>query len=191
MLRSRAANVLLLSIVFATSWLVSEYLIGSTMVVRGISMHPYLFSGDRIWTADCSDENCTISRGSVVIIRRLVDSAGSVVKRVVALSGDTIVVAEGRYFVNRELVYSSDVSLHHDALSPSWHWRYVAGDTSNYAPDGNNWGPIIIPAGEVFVLGDNLPASGDSRKSGPVPSAYIESKVIGILPVGRILSLLH
>lgn len=39
-------------------------------------------------------------------------------------------------------------------------------------------GSYIVPAGEVYVLGDNLPESEDSRKFGPVSVSKIIGKVV-------------
>ena len=42
-----------------------------------------------------------------------------------------------------------------------------------------------VPQGAVFVLGDNMRASMDSRSLGPVPAAEIVGKVVLMLPAGR------
>lgn len=50
-----------------------------------------------------------------------------------------------------------------------------------YSPVGSASGikqPYTVPAGEVFVLGDNLEGSEDSRIFGPVPISQIAAKVV-------------
>lgn len=40
-----------------------------------------------------------------------------------------------------------------------------------------------IPEGHCWIVGDNLPASRDSRQFGPLPLALVQGKIIGkILP---------
>ena len=46
---------------------------------------------------------------------------------------------------------------------------------------------IRIPAGEVYVMGDNRPDSCDSRYWGPIPESTIVGKVdMRIWPLSRI-----
>ena len=47
---------------------------------------------------------------------------------------------------------------------------------------------LTVPEGAVFVLGDNIQASIDSRSFGPVPAGEIVGKVVLMLPVGRWLA---
>jgi signal peptidase I len=44
------------------------------------------------------------------------------------------------------------------------------------------WGEFRVPEGSVFVLGDNLPHSEDSRQLGPVPLRDIIGKVVVLRP---------
>ncbi len=59
---------------------------------------------------------------------------------------------------------------------------YMAGETVDwkYLPDNVPManGKFVVPEGTVFVLGDNLPESEDSRKLGPIPLDQLLGKVV-------------
>jgi signal peptidase I len=81
-------------------------------------------------------------------------SARDFVKRVVGLPGDEILIEQGVVSVN-------GVPLEEP---------YVVFD------DPSDYGPVVVPEGTLFFLGDNRPNSSDSRRSlGFVP----QDKVVG------------
>jgi signal peptidase I len=81
------------------------------------------------------------------------------IKRVIAMSGDTWEIRDGRLFVNGERVREP-------YLSPEL--------------DTRSFGPMTVPDGMLFVLGDNRLHSGDSRFPPPGGLGYVpEDKVIG------------
>ncbi len=86
------------------------------------------------------------------------------IKRCVAVAGDTLLLLGGRVFVNgRELFFPAS-SGPHDALSGT--------------PSPSAFGPAVIPEGHCFVLGDNLEQSADSRMFGPVPTHAIVGRAV-------------
>jgi signal peptidase I len=87
-------------------------------------------------------------------------SARDFVKRVIGLPGDEIVIEDGQVFVNGE-------ALEED---------YVVFD------DHSDYGPITVPEGSLFFLGDNRPNSSDSRRSlGMVPEAHVVGRAVVII----------
>jgi signal peptidase I len=88
-------------------------------------------------------------------------------KRIIALGGETIEIRNGEVSVNGTLLNEPYV-IH-----------------SGYAPPGmNNFGPLRVPAGKIFVMGDNRDVSLDSRSPevGPVDVAHLRGLVIYTLP---------
>jgi signal peptidase I len=89
----------------------------------------------------------------------------TIVKRVVAIGGDTIGIDDGRLVRNGEMVFDAHV------------------DNDNM--DGYFHGPVVVPAGEVFLLGDNRDTSLDSRSFGTVLVDDVQGRVIGhAWPIG-------
>ncbi|GMW00290.1 MAG: hypothetical protein AMXMBFR84_14280 [Candidatus Hydrogenedentota bacterium] len=125
------------------------------------SMQPTLEPKDRLVTLRSSQYR----RGDVVVARDPLDQDSFVVKRIVAVAGDTVSVSKGRLHVNGRLVPEP-------YLIASMYYVF---------------GPITIRQGEVFLLGDNRNASEDGHiwQQG-VPIADIMGKVTHIYyPFGR------
>jgi len=86
------------------------------------------------------------------------------IKRCVALAGDTLLLLGGRVFVNgRELFFPASAGPH-DPPSGTTH--------------PSAFGPVVIPEGHCFVLGDNPDQSADSRVFGPVPTHAIVGRAV-------------
>ena len=100
-------------------------------------------------------------RGDVVIFRFPEDRSQDFVKRLIGLPGDTILVRDKQVYVNGE-PYNNPHERHTDARTlPA-----VAGPRDNF-------GPVLVPAGSYFMMGDNRDESYDSRYWGFVPAADI------------------
>ena len=137
------------------------------------AMEPTLLAGDHILAKRIGK---TPSRGDVVIYR---SKGFSVVKRVVALGGDTVAMREGTLFVNRASVperYARQPS-EPDLVAPEFSWQRQflpkGLDSSRYQPTLSTWGPLVVPPRQYFILGDNRGESADSRYYGFVPSDSI------------------
>ena len=108
------------------------------------------------------------------------DPTPTLVKRLVALAGDTVAMRGGALYVNGHIEQVGRPHLPHvtaDGPSPLLFWM---GPHEISTPDlgdaprvltRDNWGPLVVPANTGFVLGDNREHSKDSRFLGPVPFA--------------------
>jgi signal peptidase I len=79
------------------------------------------------------------------------------IKRVIGRPGDTIAARGGRVYINGELL------------------------NEPYLPKGtvtSSFGPVTVPPGHVWVMGDNRPDSEDSRVFGAVPTATIVGRAV-------------
>ncbi|MCC6245575.1 MAG: signal peptidase I [Gemmatimonadaceae bacterium] len=107
------------------------------------------------------------------------------VKRIVGVAGDTLAMRDGRLFVNgvaesRDSVLNTMVR--DDYVHPifAWQQQIAVAQTSIGAPVAtpsvHNWGPLVVPSGHFFMLGDNRDNSVDSRFYGPVPRANVRGR---------------
>lgn len=96
----------------------------------------------------------TPQTGEIVAFRSPEDANDIYLKRVIAIAGDTVEIRRGTLFVNSVPV-------------PERYARILANRRSSWQ---ENILPERVPAGEIFVLGDNRDNSEDSRYFGPVPA---------------------
>ncbi|SVB75286.1 uncharacterized protein METZ01_LOCUS228140 [marine metagenome] len=131
-------------------------------------------------------------RGDVVVFQPPHDPLRNYVKRVIAEPGDIIEMRDGTVFVNGEsfvedylnnsLVSTQNVDVRHSDMD--WQVGYWVNSDSmairdrqdRYRPSRDNWGPLRVPMGEFFVLGDNRNDSEDSRYWGFVVRSSIQGK---------------
>ena len=89
---------------------------------------------------------------------------GNLVKRVIALPGQTIYSSGNSIYVNGRLL-AEPYLPHDDPLGPP-------------VPDASSQHPYRVPPGEFYMLGDNRADSCDSRYWGPVMGSSIVGKVV-------------
>jgi len=153
----------------AIALLVEAFLI-QAFWIPSESMEPTLHVGDRVLVNKLSYRLHDVNRGDVVVFERPpVASTGEdgeikdLIKRVVAVEGDTIEGRDGRVYVNGELLDES----------------YLEPDTPTTGLDAATLGED-----EVFVMGDNRTNSEDSRVFGPIDEDDIVGRAfIRVLPI--------
>jgi len=145
-----------LSIGVAVGLLLRFWVVYPLRVVSN-SMSPTLEIGDMLVVRELGLEEI-IQRGDMVVYRFPPATDGRAVKRVVALPGDTVTVEAAGYEAGG-----------------------IAASSS--APDAATQTTTVLPAGSVFILGDNVTASVDSRMHGPLPRSEIVGRVIWTIRV--------
>lgn len=158
--------VLVAILVFALAALLTLFGVVFTVVtVDGGSMRPALEHSDRLLLTRGYESP---RRGDVIAFRvREPDGRSTaLIKRVVALPGDTVEIIGDSAWVNGQL--SADAP------------------TARVGTGGVRYAPLVVPEGTVYVLGDNRPVSLDSRFIGSIPEGTVIGKAVAvILPVTR------
>jgi signal peptidase I len=125
------------------------------------SMVPTLEVGDRVLANKFIYRFAEPEPGDIIVFESI-DEKKDLVKRVVGLSGDKIAIKDGRLFVN----------------GVSQREPYVVNKTCvRGLPKTCSYGPVTVPPGHVFVMGDNRLNSEDSRYFGPVPKGNVVGEV--------------
>jgi signal peptidase I len=103
-------------------------------------------------------------RGDVVVFIYPLEPEKDFIKRVIGVPGDTVKIVNKKLYVNGAEAQDSHAVYKEDTLLP--------GDTQKR----DNFGPITVPPGKIFVLGDNRDRSLDSRFWGFVPQEDVKGK---------------
>ena len=107
--------------------------------------------------------------GEIVIFEYPLNPDKIFIKRCVALPGDTVVIRNKILYINNQPAteYSGVKYTDPELLSAIYSNR-------------DNYGPVIIPADNIFVIGDNRDNSMDSRFWGPLPVENIQARPLFI-----------
>lgn len=109
--------------------------------VSGHSMDPTLADGNRYMVLRLgTNPLADVQRGDIVVVDR--PDIGRIVKRVIALPGDTVQIFDNQVYVNGKAL--SEDYINEPMVTP---------DTE----------PVLLEQGQYYVLGDNRNISADSR----------------------------
>lgn len=119
------------------------------------------------------------ARGDVVVFVPPHETGRNYVKRLVGLPGDTLEMRRKTLYVNgrpQDEGYTSHSDPGDIYVSGMfWQCAHTAA-AGTCRPTRDNWGPIIVPAGDYFLLGDNRDDSEDSRYWGFVERGALKGR---------------
>lgn len=142
--------------------------IAQAFYIPSVSMSPTLLIKDRIIVNKFIYSFTEPQRQEIIVFKYPVQPRRKLIKRLIGLAGDKVEIKDG-------LVYLNDQLLEEDYILEK---------------DYRNYGPVVIPEDNYFVLGDNRNNSEDSRFWGFVPQKNIIGKAILIFwPLNRIKTL--
>jgi len=125
----------------------------SIVIVDGVSMETTLHDSERLILNKITYRFNELERGDVVVFHAT--EKDDYIKRIIGLPGEKIEYKDNQLYIN-------DVPIDEPYI----------GDVMT-----ENFGPLVIPEGKVFVLGDNRTNSSDSRQIGPISIDQITGKV--------------
>lgn len=110
----------------------------------------------------------TLRRGDIVVFKYPEDPERDFIKRVIGLPGETLELKNKVVHINGQPLDEPYVHF----LLPPGH----GGENSFDVRD--NFGPVTVPEGRVFVMGDNRDNSQDSRYWSFLPMNYIKGRAM-------------
>lgn len=145
------------------------------------TMEPSLLPGDLLFADRRPSARRMPQRNDVVIFQSIDQPGLAVIKRVVGIPGDTLQTRDGQLFRNGHPVAEPwIVPLSSSDAMPLVRGTTTAVPSSSGEPTMLNWGPIVVPTGQLFVMGDNRPDSYDSRFWGTLPAGNILGRPLSL-----------
>lgn len=137
--------------------------------VSGSSMYPTFKDKEYLLSYLLDVRFDKYKKGDVVVFHSPIELDKLYIKRVIGIPGDRIMLQDGKVFLNGQQL---DESV------------YLKPDVQTYGgaslPDGVE---RIVPAGYIFVMGDNRPYSSDSREWGFLDKSRVVGKsLVRIFP---------
>jgi len=159
----------LVAFALVAAFLIRTFAIQTFYIPSG-SMHETLLEGDRVLVNKVAYHLHAVHRGDVVVFRRPPDfevDDDDLIKRVVALPGETV---EGK----GRKVYVNGKALTEPYVEPA------CNGTDDFRP-------TTVPAGDLWVMGDNRCDSSDSRVFGPIDQSLLVGRAFVLAwPPGRV-----
>ncbi len=159
-----AILIALLFLRFANTFVLQTFYIPSESMVETLLIGDHLFVNRFIYSGDHEEGSSflpqrPVERGDIVIFDSLEQPGQDVVKRCIAIGGDTVEIHGTRTLINGQM------------LEDDTYVKYRRSAGFRY-----RFGPVTVPQGHVFCMGDNRDSSYDSRAWGPLPLDRIKGR---------------
>jgi signal peptidase I len=110
----------------------------------------------------------SIRRGDIIVFKYPEDLERDFIKRVIGLPGETLELRKKRVYINDTMLDEPYVHF----LSPP------DDDEGDEFDVRVRYGPVTVPEGHYFMMGDNRDNSQDSRYWGFLPKEYVKGRAL-------------
>mgnify|MGYP001206375710 CR=1 FL=1 len=151
-------DILELTIISLTIFLVIYLFVGQLLEVTGDSMNPTFYDQEQVLAEKVSKKLKPYERGDIVIFRHPEKNERLLIKRVIAMPFDNFKISGGKVYINGEVLEEP----------------YLADGVKTFG--GNYFNEdkeYTIPRYTYVLMGDNREKSSDSRVFGPIRSQLI------------------
>jgi signal peptidase I len=130
-------------------------------------MYPTLLAGDRFFVNKFIYRFQNPTRGDVIVFKFPLDEQRDFTKRVIAVGGETLSIRDHRIYIN-----CRPPDLGCQPIADPWGYYEDRLGIST-----EDFGPVHVPQGSYFVMGDHRNNSQDSRTWGFVKAEAIKGRV--------------
>ena len=137
-------------------------------IVEGSSMFPRFETNDYLLVDKLTYRLHDAHRGDIIVFKYPFDTSVNYVKRVIGLPGETVKITNGQVsIINSQ--NPNGLLLNEP---------YINGHVQTLLPSGASSAEYKVPDDSYFVMGDNRPASSDSREWSFMPKKDMIGRVI-------------
>lgn len=153
--------------------LVESFKIPSASMEPSVMTGDVLFANKRYNCPQCPD---AIERGDIGIFVYPNNRTQYYIKRIIALPGDRVEINQQQVFVNGRPLSHGVPEQQEGKVIVSEQLGKAEYQVQWYTSDTEDMIELIVPSGQVFVMGDNRSKTRDSREFGPVPMRDVVGK---------------
>jgi signal peptidase I len=163
-------TAVMIALAFLLAQGIKTFVIQPFVIPTG-SMEPTIMTGDRVLAEKVSLRFRDVRTGEIVVFDDPTGRHPQLIKRVIAVGGQTVDIQDGSVVVNGAPLDEA----------------YVHGKVTD---PGTVPLPITLADDQVWLMGDNRPNSGDSRFMGPIDESMVRGRAFSIYwPIDRISAL--
>ena len=169
--------VAVLIVLFGTTFIVQNSVIPSASMEGTLLIGDYLLVDRIVFSPTDAQAPAAwlgqreLQHGDVIVFRYPPDPSLDYIKRIVGLPGDSIEIRDKQVYRNGAALDEPYKVHAHGTILPA-----PAGSSPWGGRD--NFGPVAVPAGHYFVMGDNRDYSADSREWRFVPRSHVTGRAL-------------